>query len=47
MQNLLRGEGNYLNQNCIEILARLGGMPMGMIMDGHLNSEPRRLSSEG
>ena len=47
MHKHLRSEGNYLDQNSIERLARLRGMTMGMIMDCHLNSEPRRLSSEG
>ena len=47
MHKFLRSEGNYLDQNCIKTLARLSGMPTGMIMDCHLNREPRRLAGEG
>ena len=47
MHKFLRSEGTYLDQNCVETLAHLSGMPTGMIMDGHLNIEPRQLAGEG
>jgi hypothetical protein len=47
IHKLLRSGGNYLDQNYIETLARQRGMPIGMIMDCDLNSEPRRLAGEG
>ena len=47
MHKFLHSEGTYLDQNCVKTLAHLSGMPMGMIMDGHLNIEPRRLAGEG
>ena len=47
MHKLLRSHGNYLDQNNIETLARLRSKPTGVIMDCHLNSEPRWLAREG